>query len=129
MVEATSTPPSSTPSPTLAKNDEPRRRPGRSSEPAPSSSPHEAPVDEPTTSPGDGEISVEVAEKRVAEKFESISQLFAKVQNAGDAAQLETAAALVSKATQEQARSSDRRRALRELNKIEAQLKALAASH
>lgn len=130
VVEATSTPPSSTPSPTLAKNDEPRRRPGRSSEPVPSPSPHDAPIDEPTAPPpGDGEMSVELAEKRVAEKFESISQLFAKLQNAGDAAQLETAAALVSKATQEQARSSDRRRALRELNKIEAQLKALAASH
>ena len=124
MVEATPTPPS----PTLAKNDEPKRRPGRSPDPVASPSPQEAPVDEPRQ-PGDDEMSVELAEKRVAEKFESIRQLFQKVQSAGDSAQQETAAALVSKATQEQARSSDRRRALRELNKIEAQLKALAASH
>ncbi len=124
VVEATPTPPS----PTLAKNDEPKRRPGRSPDPVASPSPQEAPVDEPRQ-PGDDEMSVELAEKRVAEKFESIRQLFQKVQSAGDSAQQETAAALVSKATQEQARSSDRRRALRELNKIEAQLKALAASH
>lgn len=120
-----SAPSTTTPSPTLAKNDEPKRRPGRASEPPPSPSPRDEPEPSPSRAHNDEEVSVEATETRVKEKYDSITRLYEKLQSDGDAAQQASALSLFNNATMDKT-SSDRRRALRELTKIEAQLRALS---
>lgn len=68
---------------------------------------------------------MEATETRVKEKYDSITRLYEKLQSDGDAAQQASALSLFNNATMDKT-SSDRRRALRELTKIEAQLRALS---